>query len=262
MGNDLCCLRGVVAGILERERHGELDPQNRGGGIRTVVTDEPWTLYDHIQPGERLFMVPNYTVPIPVPYEIWPHTVGAAEIFTAVSIWPERLKRWGVWEAEKYFNIHVANLMNGRHNRPPDWWQRPSDWATVEAGPGNSCGGCTACCKTPYIDAPGLRKPSHQMCQHCTGVGCGIYDKRPEACREFRCLWLRSQNSEQPMAAELRPDRCHVIFTETDDPLIFDCHIDKDYLDAAHVGVARAWIDRQQASGKKARLVTFYHGED
>jgi len=117
MGAALAKLRGFVAAILEK-----------GHGTRVIVTDEPWSFHDHVQPGERLFFVPNFVVPIPVPFGMWPLTVGAAEIFTAVSIYPEPLQRWGTWEAEKYFREQVLPLMEGRENRPPDWWQRPREW--------------------------------------------------------------------------------------------------------------------------------------
>jgi len=104
-----------VAGILER-----------AGGMRVVCTDNPLELPAHVGPGEELFIVPRWKVWGPkIPYELWPLTVGAAEIHVATSIWPRRLKSWGTWEAEKYFNERVVPAMAGRDNRPSWWWQEP-----------------------------------------------------------------------------------------------------------------------------------------
>jgi hypothetical protein len=49
------------------------------GGSRVVVTDAP-DASAHLGPGERAILVPRYRVPIPVPYEIWPHVVWRAEM--------------------------------------------------------------------------------------------------------------------------------------------------------------------------------------
>ena len=47
------------------------------------------------------------------------------------------------------------------------------------------------CCKLPRI--PVLDKPAGEWCRHCTpGVGCNIYDERPQMCREFFCQWIEN----------------------------------------------------------------------
>ena len=70
----------------------------------------------------------------------------------------------------------------------------------------NHCGTCTLCCK--LLDIPVLQKPAYQWCPHCqVGKGCGIYEARPQPCREFVCVWLGSQTRAKPLPAELRPDR-------------------------------------------------------
>ena len=75
------------------------------------------------------------------------------------------------------------------------------------------CGGCTMCCKLPAAPAP-LNKPAGQWCQHCDkGEGCRIYDGRPQGCRDFMCLWKIMPDFPE----ELRPDRCKVIWTMTED---------------------------------------------
>lgn len=72
------------------------------------------------------------------------------------------------------------------------------------------CGTCTLCCFTHGVSSRGneeFRKPAHEWCTHChIDSGCGIYEKRPEACREFSCAWLQGQFLEQE-----RPDVTKVV---------------------------------------------------
>jgi hypothetical protein len=78
--------------------------------------------------------------------------------------------------------------------------------------PERECGGCTMCCKLPA--APELNKPAWQWCHHCDkGQGCRIYEARPQGCRDFMCLWKVMPDFPE----ELRPDRCKVIWTMTED---------------------------------------------
>jgi hypothetical protein len=74
------------------------------------------------------------------------------------------------------------------------------------------CGGCTACCKA--FGVPEMNKPKGTWCQHCTvGRECQIYAERPEPCRDFYCLWKVMPDFPE----ELRPDRCKVVWTMTED---------------------------------------------
>ena len=57
--------------------------------------------------------------------------------------------------------------------------------------PARACGDCVACCRVLNIDEPDMVKPADQMCMHCTGKGCGIYDSRPNVCRVWDCAWRR-----------------------------------------------------------------------
>jgi len=88
----------------------------------------------------------------------------------------------------------------------------------------SGCGSCNACCTIFEIEE--LGKPAGVPCHHLTAEGqCGIYDDRPDVCREFRCEWLKAGNSMSP---KLRPDRAgfmmdtaHIVsFTETK-PMMF-----------------------------------------
>ena len=62
-----------------------------------------------------------------------------------------------------------------------------------QPAPGRSCTdiGCAYCCKVVSIKFPdGEHKPMRKWCKHCTKPGCGIYDERPDVCRDFHCTWL------------------------------------------------------------------------
>lgn len=63
------------------------------------------------------------------------------------------------------------------------------------------CGGCALCCTLPAIDE--LGKPVDVPCKHLTNAGCGIYEKRPQVCRDFHCDWLLGRYGDQGD----RPDR-------------------------------------------------------
>jgi hypothetical protein len=54
-----------------------------------------------------------------------------------------------------------------------------------------SCGSCSLCCKLLSIEGVEERS-GWTWCKHCRPGkgGCGIYDNRPDACRNFVCGWL------------------------------------------------------------------------
>ena len=75
----------------------------------------------------------------------------------------------------------------------------------------NHCGTCRACCRALGVSE--LEKPEWQMCSYVDrAVGCQIYDRRPQGCRDYACIWLQSQSGASPLPAKLRPDRCGVVF--------------------------------------------------
>lgn len=68
------------------------------------------------------------------------------------------------------------------------------------------CGTCTLCCRLPDIDA--LEKPANAWCAHCVeGQGCVIYDRRPQLCRDFLCLW----RTDQELGEAWEPARSHMM---------------------------------------------------
>ncbi len=81
--------------------------------------------------------------------------------------------------------------------------------------PGRACGACTACCVEPAITVEGFEKLPGVACPHCTtGLGCAIYDRRPQVCRTYHCLW----RSLPYLADEWRPDLSGIMMVLTDVP--------------------------------------------
>lgn len=78
------------------------------------------------------------------------------------------------------------------------------------------CGTCTACCETPAIDEPTLKKPAHTRCEKLYSIGgsqrgCSDYEGRPETCRAFTCMWLLGMGHKDD-----RPDKTGVILQVQD----------------------------------------------
>lgn len=125
-----------------------------------------------------------------------------------------------------------------------------------------TCGSCKQCCKTLYINEDGLTKPSHTWCHNACAIGCAKYESRPQPCRVFKCLWLKSQETGVPMPFDLRPDKCGVVLTsdtaaaigQVPDPALIEVHVDRD-TPGALANIAPF------LSGKKTKLITHYHGE-
>jgi hypothetical protein len=97
--------------------------------------------------------------------------------------------------------------------------------------PVRDCGGCTYCCTVVGVNE--LNKPAGTKCDHCNvGVGCTIYEERPESCRTFHCAWVYGVGNE-----DARPDRSRVIFWEREGqidgaPKIITCEVDVNRPDA------------------------------
>jgi hypothetical protein len=194
----------AVAGILDKK-----------GGLRVVVTQR-WRMRHHINKDDRLFIIPDFEVQEPVPWNDIPPLIKRVQQF-------------------------VSSKLN----------------------PNNLCGGCNACCITPFIKDTSWNgelflKSSGALCQHCEqGFGCTLYHQRPKSCRGFECRWLISQRRNDRMPPELRPDFCGCYFTEDSngDPLIIEVHGEPN-------ADAWNWINEMQAVGFKAKKITHYHDED
>ena len=85
------------------------------------------------------------------------------------------------------------------------------------------CGNCNMCCKLPEI--PSINKKSYSWCKNCNiGEGCNIYEKRPEKCKEFVCLYVTGLTDLKPnkcgffIFPELETSVKHKIFTMYSEP--------------------------------------------
>jgi hypothetical protein len=82
-----------------------------------------------------------------------------------------------------------------------------SDAIPEATAPSRSCGSCTMCCKV-YDVPPIDNKPRGIWCQHCKpGKGCGIWETRPQFCRDFVCTWIL----DPLLGDEWRPDRSKLV---------------------------------------------------
>lgn len=82
------------------------------------------------------------------------------------------------------------------------------------------CRTCSECCFALAVKE--LEKPDKTHCKHCkTGSWkpCSIYEDRPDACREFECLWHAGFFTSND-----RPDKIGVVFAGTvidnDEPMM------------------------------------------
>lgn len=88
------------------------------------------------------------------------------------------------------------------------------------------CGPCTACCTAEGVHE--LHKAPGDPCEYVCSRGCGIYERRPASCRDFRCLWL-----EGVFAPDARPDALQVVFSMA--PASVDMHPWRRFLRAMEV---------------------------
>ena len=66
------------------------------------------------------------------------------------------------------------------------------------------CGTCRECCIA--LEVKSVDKPAGKFCKHLCRVGCGIYEARPDECREYNCLWL-----EGGVPRWAKPNMTHVV---------------------------------------------------
>src|SRR5690348_14411771 len=74
------------------------------------------------------------------------------------------------------------------------------------------CDGCTLCCK--LLSVASIEKPSGVWCPHCRSRReCGIYEARPQACRNFVCAYLFMPKLD----AGWKPSACHFVLSVESD---------------------------------------------
>lgn len=122
--------------------------------------------------------------------------------------------------------------------------------------PGRTCEGCTTCCKLMAVQA--LAKPPQAWCQHCEiGVGCGIYEARPDDCRAFYCGWVLDPH----ISDDWRPSKCRMVVKFERERIVI--HVDKDRRDAWRREPWNAQIRRwAKAAMAKGGEVLVWEGRD
>jgi hypothetical protein len=77
------------------------------------------------------------------------------------------------------------------------------------------CQDCNGCCVV--FEVKEVPKAFGEPCKHLGktlfGRGCTVYADRPQACKNYVCLWLDSQRKldDARMPENLRPDVCKVV---------------------------------------------------
>lgn len=87
---------------------------------------------------------------------------------------------------------------------------------------------CSLCCKLLAVNE--LGKPPDRWCSHICKTGCNIYHDRPQDCRDFACVWLRSQWEEggsKPLPINVKPSVCGVVLSQTNDGKSVVCHVNE-----------------------------------
>jgi hypothetical protein len=93
---------------------------------------------------------------------------------------------------------------------------------TLPAAPARSCGSCTMCCKV-YEVPPIDNKPRGQWCKHCKpGRGCGIWETRPQFCRDFHCHWILDSS----FGDEWKPEKSKLVMNHRPDDNVFVVMVD------------------------------------
>jgi len=117
-----------------------------------------------------------------------------------------------------------------------------------------------------------MEKPANQRCQHQKhGVGCSIYESRPQSCRLWSCQWLTNPDTN----AMRRPDRSHYCIdpvpdfirlinnedgTETKIPVL-QIWCDPDFPNSHRDPALRAFLERLAEKTGMAALIRFSNKE-
>jgi hypothetical protein len=86
---------------------------------------------------------------------------------------------------------------------------------SLHLAPNRECGPCNVCCQQPVILDPALKKPPGVLCANWRSeVGCTIYERRPDSCRNHFCAWRQLPQFDDTW----RPDLSNVYIEVKGDP--------------------------------------------
>ena len=74
----------------------------------------------------------------------------------------------------------------------------------------NHCGECNACCSTTVLKSYDMEwrdtdKCRNELCDQWSD-GCAIHNKKPQACIEYECLWLKIKKGREEYTEARRPN--------------------------------------------------------
>lgn len=118
------------------------------------------------------------------------------------------------------------------------------------------CGNCTVCCFVPAV--PELEKPINTWCHHCEiSQGCKIYEKRPQQCKDFNCLWL----TNFWMDDELRPDKSGIMFESVESKRTIVASVDPERHMVGQNPLVQQAIENLVVSGRPIIITSTGHDE-
>ena len=139
----------------------------------------------------------------------------------------------------------------------------------------NLCGKCNVCCTACRIDKSEFTwrdtdKEAGETCDKLIKGRCGIYKKRPKACRTFECLWLVVSKSPKGKMAlkKWRPDNIGILTKATnfDDKILFRVEELEEgkinFQDSDFLGFIDMLFNLSRIQDKKVSVVLFYFGDE
>jgi Fe-S-cluster containining protein len=108
----------------------------------------------------------------------------------------------------------------------------------------SKCGTCTLCCTLCAV--PELKKPARTDCIHILPntpeAGCSIYENRPQSCRVYSCVYITTQETEDPLPPYCRPDKLHIVVSAPESLPFWVVHLDPQYPNALENPAANALL--------------------
>jgi len=126
---------------------------------------------------------------------------------------------------------------------------------------GLGCGACSVCCTLLHV--PDIGKPALMPCWHTSmHGGCAVQaekatDPKLMACAQFKCVWLASQDMDEPLPRSMRPDQTYVLMgpQDRDDDTLLYVHVDPKHQDAWRSGQIDQFLRSRVALGAKLCVV-------
>jgi hypothetical protein len=104
-----------------------------------------------------------------------------------------------------------------------------------------------------------MNSKEYSYCEKCDpGVGCSIWEKRPDVCRNTNCVWV----VEEQIPNTFRPDKVGVMFERPSKCNVYIGHVDPDRVDVWHSPHLAVFVDKINQAGFSVVLCTEKSGEN